>query len=57
MNYIGNAQGRHFLEAKPTSDEFCHKFGRKLWFLKFFDMLSESVRDICKTNPEKLANL
>ena len=57
MNYIGNAKGRNFLEAKPTSDEFCHKFGRKLWFLKFFNMLSESVRDICMTNPELLANL
>ena len=57
MNYIGNAKGRNFLGAKPTSDEFCHKFGRKLWFLKFFDMLSESVRDICMTSPELLANL
>ena len=57
MNCIGNAKGRNFLEAKPTSDEFCHKFGRKLWFLKFFNMLSESVRDICMTNPELLANL
>ena len=57
MNYIGNTKGRNFLEAKPTSDEFCHKFGRKLWLLKFFDMLSESVRDICMTNPELLANL
>ena len=42
MNYIGNAKGPIFLGAKPTSDEFCHKFGRKLWFLKFFNMLSES---------------
>ena len=57
MNYIGNAKGRNFLGAKPTSDEFCHKFGRKLWFLKFFDMLSESLRDICMTSPELLANL
>ena len=57
MNYIGNAKGRNFLGAKPTSDEFCHKFGRKLWFLKFFDMLSESVRDICMISPELLANL
>ena len=57
MNYIGNAKGRNFLGAKPTSDEFCHKFRRKLWFLKFFDMLSESVRDICMTSPELLANL
>ena len=57
MNYIGNAKGRMILEAKPTSDEFCHKFGRKLWFSKFFNMLSESVRDICMTNPELLAIL
>ena len=57
VNYIGNAKGRNFLEAKPTSDEFCHKFGRKLWFLKFINMLSESIRDICMTNPELLANL
>ena len=57
MNYIGNAIGRHFVEANPTYDEFCHKFGHKLWFLKFFDMLSESVRDICMTSPELLANL
>ena len=58
MNYIGNAKGRNlFWGAKPTSDEFCHKFGRKLWFLKCFDMLSESVRDICMTSPELLANL
>ena len=35
MNYIGNAKGRNFLHVKPTSDEFCHKFGRKLWFLNF----------------------
>ena len=58
MNYIGNAKGLNFLEAKPMKpDEFCHKFGRKLWFLNFFYMLSESVRDICMTNPELLANL
>ena len=57
MNYIGNAKGRKILEAKPTSDEFCHKFGRKLWFSKFFNMLSESVRDICMTNPELLSIL
>ena len=57
MNYVGNAKGRDFLGAKPTSDEFCHSFGRKLWFLKFFDMLSEFVRDICVTSPELLANL
>ena len=57
MNYIGNAKGWNFLGAKPTSDEFCHKFERKLWFLKFFDMLSGSVRDICMTSPELLANL
>ena len=52
MNYIGNAKGQNVLEAKLTSDEFCHKFGRKLWFLKFFSMFSESVREICMTNPE-----
>ena len=40
MNYIGNTKGWNFLGAKPTSDEFCRKFGRKLWFLKFFYMLS-----------------
>ena len=57
MNYIGNAKGRNCLEAKPTSDEFCHNVGRKLWFFNFFNMLSESVRDICTTNPELLANL
>ena len=57
MNYIGNAKGWNFLRAKPTSDEFCHKFGRKLWFLKKIYMLSESVRDICMTSPELLANL
>ena len=57
MNYITNAKGWNFLGAKPTSDEFCHKFGRKLWFFKFFDMLSGSVRDICMTSPELLANL
>ena len=57
MNYIGNTKGRSFLGVKPTSDEFCHKFGRKLWFLTFFDMLSESVRDICMTSPGLLANL
>ena len=43
MNYIGNAKGWNILGAKPTSDEFFHKFGRKLWFLKIFDMLSEHV--------------
>ena len=52
-----NAKCRNFLGVKPTSDEFCHKFGRKLWFLKFFDMLSESVKDICMTSSELLANL
>ena len=52
MNYIGNAKGQKFLEAKPTSDEFCHEFGRELWFFNFFNMLSEAVRDICMTNPE-----
>ena len=52
MYYTRNAKGRNFLEAKPTSDEFCQKFGSKLWFFKFFDMLSESVRDICMTSPE-----
>ena len=57
MNYIWNAKGRNFLGVKPTSNEFCHKFGRKLWFLNFFNMLSESVRDICMTSPELLANL
>ena len=57
INYIGNANGWNFLGAKPTSDVFCHKFGRKLWFLKFFYMLSESVRDISMTSPELLPNL
>ena len=57
MDYIGNAKGRNVLEAKPTSDGFCHKIGRKLWFLKFFNMLSESIRDICMTSHELLANL
>ena len=57
MNYIGNAKGLNFLGAKHTSDEFCHKFRHKLWFLKIFNMLSESVRDICMTSPELLANL
>ena len=57
MNYIGNSKGRIFLGAKPTSDKFCHKFGHKLWFLKIFNMLSESVRDICMTSPELLVNL
>ena len=56
MNYIGNTKGRIFLGVKPTSGEFCHKFGRKLWFLKIFNMLSESVRDICMTSPQLLAN-
>ena len=42
MNYIGNAKGRSILEAKPTSDESCHKFGRKLWFFNFL---------ICCQNP------
>ena len=57
MNYTGNVKGRIFLGAKPTSDEFYHKFGRNLWFLKFFNMLFESVGDICMTSPELLANL
>ena len=57
MNYIGNAKGRNLLGVEPTSDEFCHKFGRKLWFLNLFDMMSESVRDIGMTSPEWLANL
>ena len=35
MDYIGNAKGRNVSEAKPTSDEFCHKIGRKLCFLIF----------------------
>ena len=57
MNDIGNAKGRNVLGVNPTSDGFCHKFGRKLWFLKLFDMLSESVRDNCMTSPGLLANL
>ena len=57
MSYIRNAKGRIFLGVKPTSSEFCHKFRRKWWFLIFFNMLSESVRDICMKSPELLANL
>ena len=57
MNDIGNAKGRNFWGVKPTSGEFCHKFGRTLWFFKFYIMLSETVRDICKSSPELLANL
>ena len=43
-DYIGNARGRNLLGAKPTSDEFCHKIGRKLWFFLI----------CCDKNPEKI---
>ena len=36
MNYIGNAKGRNFLGAKPTSDEFCHKFGMQVVIFEIF---------------------
>ena len=59
MNYIRSNKGQNFGGTKPTSEEFCHKFGNKMYFFFnfFFDMLSESMKHICMTSPQLLDNL
>ena len=54
MDYIGSDKARSiFLGLKPILSQI----GHKLRFLKIFNMLSESVRDICMTSPGLLLNL
>ena len=56
MDYIGNARGR-FFRSQTHLRRILSQNGAQVVILKFFDMLSESVRGICMTSPELLANL